>query len=170
MKIKCACGTWRRGFIIMHFWAGYRSQAGGDFSGRAFGEKLIYSFIHGGKMLAPFWLQRVESSRWNQPQTTTALTANRRANQRWRFVDSLSDELRGFRTQKWRWSPPRQLQESLWNIAYTALPTSYFAAVSIKELNYIWVAATSMRAKLDFSLENKLQTTSLLCRHSLANM
>lgn len=69
--------------------------------------------------------------------TMTALTANRRANQRKHFVDGLSEELTGFRTQKRRWSPPRQLQESLWNTAYTALPTSYFAAVSIKELNYI---------------------------------
>lgn len=84
------------------------------------------------------------------------------------FFDSHSDKLRGFRTQKWRWSPPRQLQES--PCRNSALSTSYFAAASIKDLNYIWVAAISMRAKLDFSLENKLQTTSLLCRHSLTNM
>lgn len=77
--------------------------------------------------------------------------------------DSHSDRLWRCGTQKWRWSAPRQCQETLWR--NTALSTSSSAAALVKELNYIWVAATSMSAKLDFSLENKLQTTSSLCTH-----
>lgn len=127
---------------------------------------LVHSFVQGGRTLAPFWPQRLDLSLWSQPPLPTGQRKGHPAPEE-TFLDSHSDKLRGLRTLKWRLSPPRQLQESLWNIA---LSTIYFAAASIKELNCVWVAAISTRAKLDFSLENKLQTTSLLCRHSLTNM
>lgn len=68
----------------------------------------------------------------------------------------------GTQNTQWRWPLPKELRENLGN---TVLFTNSFAAASIKELSYLWVAAS-----IGARLENELQTTSLLYRYSLTNM